>query len=219
MLESQKEELLSKVRELEKSIHLLEAGNLEATNKLQISHYDKEKEIREKAYEDGFEKGVASIRKDHQIELTNLHSQHRGELAVIEREAEIKGEAKARMEIETQMKAFGVKISPYIKIFKKDKTLGFKKTYISQTGYQYQLMVNGIPAFSPHIVIEHTEHYEELDNKRVDLFAEAALKLSIGVAEIYSGAAKGAVTIGSIIKDINTKDVIIKDTVSEKKDL
>ena len=224
MLESQREELLSKVRELEKAIHMLEAGNLEAKNQLQLSHYDKEKETREKAYQDGFENGVASIRKDHQIEMTDLRSQHMQKLREVGAEAEARGKAVAKMEIETQVKAFGIKISPYLKIVKQSEWGGMVKNYKSEMGYQYQLMVNGIPAFSPHIVIERAEEYKEIDEKRIELFSDIALKLSLNVAQIYSGAAQGAVTIGSLIKDISAKDITAKDGVTkdvepEKKDI
>ena len=218
MLESQKEELLSKVRELEKSIHVSEVGNLASKNQLKQSHHDEADEIRKKARQDGFEEGVASIRKDHQIEIVDLRSQHREELFKIEREAEARGEEKARIEIEAQVKAFSIKISPYIKIEKQGSIVS--KTNISEIGYQYQLMINGIPAFQPHIVIERVEKSKEIDQAALKTLIDAAVDLSTQAAEIYlSGAAKGAIKIGGIIKDINIKDIIVKDVESEKKDI
>lgn len=216
MLESQKEELLFKVRELEKSIHMLEAGNLEAKNQLQSSHYGKEKEIRDNALQEGFENGAASTRKDHQIEMTDLRSQHMQKLREAEAEAEARGKAIAKMEIEAQVKAFSMTIRPYVRIINKSGVFG--KSYTSQMGYQYQLMVNGVPAFDPHVIIEKEEEVKEVDQEKVQYFANLALESAKTIAQVYSANLTSGIELvgSSIIKTVSAKDLGDKDKNTEK---
>lgn len=187
--------LEAEASEHQKQIHRLEAAHLKAKNDLEIEHHSLAKRAREEHYSEGFQHGVASRQKDHLIEMTNLRSAHREELAQREAEAEKRGRAVAKLEHEAQVKAFGVEIRPYVKI---EKDVGvIWDSHRSYTGYQYQLLVNGIPAFQPHVVIEHSEEIKEVDKQMVAELVKLAHKLADAAAKVYLGnASPSALTIG-----------------------
>ena len=62
----------SAARELEKRIHLVEAESLQSRNKLEMSYHEKEKSLRDNLNKEAYDLGVASCKKDHQIEIANL---------------------------------------------------------------------------------------------------------------------------------------------------
>ena len=69
------------------------------------------------------------------------------------------------------------------------------KILISVSGYQYQLLVNGMPAFSPHIVAERTETKKatnpELERallQTAERAADAAIQLYLGHKQIQHTA-------------------------------
>lgn len=84
-------------------------------------------------------------------------------------------------------KIFSVAVRPYMgKFIKKGLIKNSTKLYI---GYQYQLLVSGIPCFQPHKV--HEQEYEEeiIDDEKIAKYtklaievAEAAVRLSAGPA-------------------------------------
>jgi|SRR5690554_2332569 len=176
-------------RELEKSIHLLEAENLKARNLLELEHHESTKSQREKLFQEGFESGLRSSQKDHMIEITKLQSFHRDDVVKKEKEAAEKAYKIAKAEIETQTKAFSVEIRPYVKIEKDDGLIW--DNHKSYTGYQYQLLVNGIPAFQPHVVIEHSEEISKVDKEMVNQLVQAAIKAADNAAQVYLSGATG----------------------------
>jgi hypothetical protein len=115
-------------------------------------------------------------------EREKLASQRIELLARLEQEREKAAESardKLRAEYELQNKLFSVKISPYVQL-STDKGF-FKDAFEAKIGYQYQLLVNGIPAFQPHVVLERHE--------KVDKFDEAVKDRLLGVAEKIAQAA------------------------------
>ena len=187
--------LEAEANEHQKELHRLEAAHLRAKNDLELEHHSLAKHAREEHYNEGFQHGVASSQKDHLIEITNLRAAHREELAEREAEAEKRGRAVAKLEHEAQVKAFGVEIRPYVKI---EKDVGIIwDSHKSYTGYQYQLLVNGIPAFQPHVVVEHSAEIKEVDKQMVAELVKLAHKAADAAAKVYlGGASPGALTIG-----------------------
>ena len=187
--------LEAEANEHQKQIHRLEAEHLKANNQMEIEQHSLAKIEREKNFNEGFEHGVASSQKDHLIEITNLRAAHREELSLREAMAEKKGREVAKLEHEAQVKAFGIEIRPYVKIEKDSGVIW--DTHRSYTGYQYQLLVNGIPAFQPHVVLEHSEEIKEVDKQMVADLVKLAHKAADTAAKLYlGGAAPGALTIG-----------------------
>lgn len=187
--------LEAEANEHQKQLHRLEATNLKAKNDLELEHYSLAKRARDEHYNEGLQHGVASSQKDHLIEMTNLRAAHREEIAQREAEAEKRGRAVAKLEHEAQVKAFGVEIRPYVKI---EKDVGvIWDSHKSYTGYQYQLLVNGIPAFQPHVVVEHSEEIKEVDKAMIAELVKLAHKAADTAAKLYlGGASPGALTIG-----------------------
>lgn len=187
--------LEAEANEHQKQLHKLEAAHLKAKNDLELEHHSLAKRAREEHYNEGFQHGVTSSQKDHLIEITNLRAAHREELAQREAEAEKRGRSMAKLEHEAQVKAFGVEIRPYVKI---EKDIGvIWDNHKSHTGYQYQLLVNGIPAFQPHVVVEHSEEIRQVDKEMVAELVKLAQKGAETAAKVYlGGASPGALVIG-----------------------
>ncbi|MGL4888452.1 MAG: hypothetical protein ACRC4V_19320 [Aeromonas veronii] len=192
------QELDAIINEHKKSMHLLEAEHINSKNNLEIAHHDLLKKSKEQAHQQGYELGITAANKDHLLEITNIKSAHREELARQEAEAEKKGRAIAKMEHEAQVKAFGVEIKPYVKI-EKDAGVIWDE-HKSYTGYQYQLLVNGIPAFQPHIIIEHTEELKNVDKQVISELIKLAHSSANAAAKAYlGGTTSSALVIGQEI--------------------
>jgi hypothetical protein len=191
-------ELEASANEHQKEIHRLEAAHLKARNDLDLEHHNLAKHAREKYFNEGIEHGLASSQKDHLIEITNLRAAHREELAEREAQAENRGRAIAKAEHENQVKAFGVEIRPYVRI---ERDVGvIWDSHKSLTGYQYQLLVNGIPAFQPHVVVEHSEEHKEVEKEMIAELVKLAHKAADAAVKVYlGGASPGALVKGAEI--------------------
>lgn len=191
-------ELDSQVYEHQKATHRIEADHLRSKNALEIEHHELSKGIKEKHYKEGYDHGLAANQKDHLIEITNIKSSQRDELAMREAEAERKGRAIAKMEHEAQVKAFSVEIRPYVRIEKDEGIIW--SDHKSYTGYQYQLLVNGIPAFQPHVVVEHTNEFKAVDKDTINELLKLAHKAAdIAATSYLGGSPTGALKIGQEI--------------------
>ena len=93
---------------------------------------------------------------------------------------------KQRAEYELQAKLFSVKISPYVQLLT-DKGV-FKDTHEAKIGYQYQLLVNGIPAFQPHIVVERHEKVQQIDQEIKKTLLSIAQTCAEAAVTTYLGA-------------------------------
>lgn len=188
----------SATRELEKRIHLKEAEHLKAKNELELNHHERERALRGKLNKEAYELGVASCKKDHQIEISNIRSEHRELLINQVKEAEERTRTLARLEFEAQAKAFSVSIRPYVKI---EKNTGIIfDDHKSHTGYQYQLLVNGIPAFQPHVVIEKSEEIKQADKDMILKLVKIAESSARSAVNTYLTGATGKMfTVGSEI--------------------
>jgi DNA gyrase/topoisomerase IV subunit A len=94
-------------------------------------------------------------------------------------EARQDGYRQAELEIEKKQKLFSISVQPYILREKRDGFLGMKTSYMLHVGYQYQLLVNGIPCFETHKIILQ-RHEESVFNQEV---IERMTKLAIDIAE------------------------------------
>ncbi len=196
----------SKAKELEKQIHINEANFLERKNRMEIAYREEQKLLRESTWNEGKAHGQSEGEKDHLIEITQLMSEYREKILQERNLAANEARSQARIEFELQSKLFGVVIKPYVKIEKDDSFLWASNK--STAGYQYQLLVNGIPAFQPHVVIEHTAESKEFNDTRLEGLKEIAIKAAQAAAELYfSGASSAVIKMGvPIIEEITKKN-------------
>lgn len=184
-LRNELERQVNSVRELEKQIHIKDREFLEERNRIELSSFETLRAAKNISYEEGRQLGLTESLRDHINELASLRTELSKKFGIEQQQAIEDARERLRAEYELQTKLFTVKISPYVKITE-DKSL-FGDKYETVTGYQYQLLVNGIPAFSPHIVPERIEIKkvinEELERMLIQTAqhaAEAAIQLYLG---------------------------------------
>jgi hypothetical protein len=183
--ERSRDEQAARIRELERRLHLVERDFLEQRNQLELAHAEALKNARVAAYEEGrqFGQGEANAAR-----INELSEQRQSLLSKYEAERErsiAEAREKLRAEYELQTKLFTVKISPYVLVEEDRKFLGHR--YRTATGYQYQLLVNGIPAFSPHVVAEQTEVKKVINPEVERLLLRTAEKAANAAIDAYLG--------------------------------
>lgn len=135
----------------------------------------------------------------HSLERRELQDQQLAELKIKVREAEDRGyeegKRQAELRADEKSKAFSVTVRPYIKKLKDDGFL--KKMNRLQVGYQYQLQINGIPCFDPHVVIE--QHYEEreVNQEVIERMTKLALEAARTAVAIQAGPAGAFIPIAT----------------------
>jgi hypothetical protein len=170
---------VSEVRELEKKMHVRERDFLDEKNQIEMAKTEALRNARATGYEEGRAYGQVERERDHLTEVTKLRSEFALQLIRERESAACDARDRLRAEYELQTKLFTVKICPYLRIAE-DKSM-FNKKHELVSGYQYQLLINGIPAFSPHVVPERTEIKSEINPQ-----LEATL---LGIAEKAADAA------------------------------
>jgi hypothetical protein len=117
--------------------------------------------------------------RSHAAELKGLAQEHREVFAKHASETQQKahdeyerGRRQGELDTDQKAKAFSVVVRPYV-CQTKDGTLF--KTYSLEIGYQYQLVVNGIPCFEPHIVIEQRTDEKEVNTELIERITQIAI--------------------------------------------
>lgn len=149
---------------------------------------------------------IAAKTRSHSEELErnsrerrDIQDQHLAELKIKVRESEDRGyeegKRQAELRADEKSKAFSVTVRPYIKKIKDDGFL--KKMNRLQVGYQYQLQINGIPCFDPHVVIE--QHYEEreVNQEVIERMTKLALEAARTAVAIQAGPAGAFIPIAT----------------------
>lgn len=142
--------------------------------------------------------------KEHMEELDRLARERRqadenhiAEMKLKVREAEDRGyedgKRKAELRADEKAKAFSVIVRPFIRKIRDDGF--FKKLSRLEVGYQYQLQINGIPCFDPHVVIE--QHYEEkeVNQEVIEKMTRLALEAAKTAVAIQAGPAGAFIPI------------------------
>ena len=186
-LTSQLAERDSQIRDLEKQMHLQARDSLEERNQAIVEETTALHAAREAGFEEGREYGRGERQRDHLDELTSqraelMHSQEEEIRRAVKEARETQ-----RAEMELQTKVFAVVIRPYVNV----STVGgwVRKKYKSVQGVQYQLLVNGIPAFTPTIVEENVETIELWDEETKRLLISGATDLAKTAIQCYLGGA------------------------------
>jgi len=120
-----------------------------------------------------------SLTRDHAAELDALIRERRqmeekfGSAAQQKAQEEYeRGRRQGELDCDQKAKAFSVVVRPFISQ-SKDGTIF--KTNSLEIGYQYQLLVNGIPCFEPHIVIEQRTEEKEVNSELIEKLTQVAV--------------------------------------------
>lgn len=176
---------VASVRELEKRLHIKDREFLEERNRIELSSTETLRNAKNASFEEGRQLGLAENHRDHINELATQRTELRIKFEIEQQQAVEEARERLRAEYELQTKLFTIKISPYVKITE-DKSL-FGDKYETVSGYQYQLLVNGIPAFSPHVVSERTEIKKAINEELECMLIQTAQHAAEAAIQLYLG--------------------------------
>lgn len=186
-----------KANEAERQIHIKEMEYLAERNKAEVAHVEMLIQARSLSFEEGRKQGKA----ENELETARRLADQRNEFAIrLQAEKEqVAAEAreKQRAEYELQAKLFSVKISPYVQLLT-DKGVIYD-TYEAKAGYQYQLLVNGIPAFQPHVIVERHERVKEINEAVKSTFLSLAKTCAEAAVTTYLGASPQFAKLAPVI--------------------
>lgn len=177
------------LREAQKSIHEKERTFLEERNRIELSNADKLQEAKAAAFEQGRQLGKVEGNSLHLEEIITLKSEFSAKLATEVDTAVVEARKRLTAEYELQNKLFTVQISPFVRI--SDNKSFFSSESEVETGYQYQLLVNGIPAFQPHSIVERSEVRKEVNEENVKELVSLAKDFASTAIDTYLGAGGG----------------------------
>lgn len=168
---------LEKANHAERQTHLREIEHLEDRKKLEIAYARDLDRERLSAFDEGKKRGIEESDAATSLRLAKQQEAFSVQLLAEKQRAAKEARDLERAEYELQSKLFSVKISPFVQLV---TNKGFVyDDYESRVGYQYQLLINGIPAFQPHVVVEQHEKTKEFDSA----VKQALLNLAQGCAE------------------------------------
>jgi hypothetical protein len=190
---------LSKTNAAERQTHINDMEHLAERNRREIEHASELSKARQYGYDEGKKAGIS----EREFEANVLMAKQSAEFALQLQSEKARASAEARemqrAEQELQAKLFSVKISPYVQLVT-NKGIVYDD-FESRVGYQYQLLINGIPAFQPHVVIERNEKAKEFDEKLKSVLFTTAQACAQAALSTYMGANPQFVKIAPVILD------------------
>lgn len=175
----------TRIQELEKQLHLKERDFLDERNRMEMAHLENIKEAKKISFEEGRQLGITEGERDHLSKIMAMQAEFAAKLQEEREKAASEAREQLRAEYELQSKLFSVQISPLVRIVE-DKGV-FSSEYKTEIGYQYQLLINGIPAFQPHILIERSESRKEVNEERINELTKVAKQIAEGAIDMYLG--------------------------------
>lgn len=172
-------------RELEKALHTKERDFLAERNRIELANGEHVRAARTAALEEGRQLGLAESKTAHINELASQRSALVSKLEGDRERAVAEARDKLRSEYELQTKLFTVMIRPYVSITEGKGLI--HHDFQTVVGYQYQLLVNGIPAFSPHVVAEQTETMKAINPEVERLLVQTAERAADAAISLYLG--------------------------------
>lgn len=175
------------LREAQKAIHERDRTFLEERNRLRdIELRSAAQRARADAHEQGRQFGRVEGNTQHLEEIIALKADFATKLDSAVDVAAAEARRRLTAEYELQSKLFTVQINPYVRITE-NKGL-FSSESVVDTGYQYQLLVNGHPTFQPHVIIERSEARKLVDEENIKQMIELAQGFAANAIETYLGA-------------------------------
>lgn len=189
------------IRELETRLLRQERDSVDERNKLEVEHHERIQAVRAAAFEEGRQLGRAESQRDHVVEMTAQQATFAQRLSTERDETAREARERARAEFEMQAKLYDVSVRPYLKV---DTVKGLIRSQEQvEAGYQYQLLVNGIPAFQPSVVIEETRRSSKVNEESINALLQVAERAAKAAAELNLGAGASVAKLGpAIIKRI-----------------
>jgi hypothetical protein len=195
--EAQVLEQKSMVRDLEAQLHRQQREAASERNRLELEHQERSRSLRASSFEEGRQLGIAEAQRERVTELTAQQATFAQRLAAEREEVARDTRERTRAEFELQAKLFDVSVRPYLKV---DKVKGLlKDEEVMEAGYQYQLLVNGIPAFQPSVIIEETRRSSKVNEENLNALLQVAERAAKTAVELYLGAGASAAKLGPAI--------------------
>lgn len=189
---------ITATNDAERSTHLKEMEYLAERNKGEIAHAEALALARAAAFEEGKKQACTEYDLEVSMRLAEQRNELTARLQAERDQAATEARDRLRAEYELQTKLFSVKISPYVQLITDNGI--FKNSHEAKVGYQYQLLVNGIPAFQPHVFIERHEKVDQIDPQIKDRLlaiaqtcAEAAVMTYLGASPQFAKLSPGVV--------------------------
>lgn len=187
----------SMVRDLEAQSYQQQREAAAERNRVEIEHQERCRTLRVSAFEEGRQLGLAEAQRERVTELTAQQAIFAQRLAADREDVARETRDRTRAEFELLAKLFDVSVRPYLKV---DKVKGLiKDEEIIEAGYQYQLLVNGIPAFQPSVIIEETRRSSKVNEENIKALLQVAERAAKAAAELYLGAGASAAKLGPAI--------------------
>jgi hypothetical protein len=199
----------NQIRQLEASVQDLQREKLrverehrEEIKRSDADHSEALKKERSASFDEGRKLGQTEGERDFIREKTVMESEFEARIRKECKRAADEAREQARMLFEQQQKLFSVVVHPYLEV--NEVGTYFKTKYEKRIGYQYQLLVNGMPAFQPHVITESKEVVEKSKDENINKIAGQALQAAQlaaqGVIDTYLGGAGTFVKLGKAIK-------------------
>lgn len=166
-----------RIRELELDLHTNQRHFLAEKNTLESAHYAALSAEREK--------------------LSRLRAEHNSALVDEREKAALAAREQARRDFELQASLFSVSVRPYVRIVKDEGY--FNASVDVETGYQYQLMVNGVPAFQPHHIPESKETAKKFNEENLNALIQRATDAAERAVALYVGKAPANINIAQAL--------------------
>jgi hypothetical protein len=195
--ETERLQLKQTLRELEAESHEQQREAASERNRLELEYQERSKTVRASVFEEGRQLGLAEAQRERVTELTAQQVNFAQRLAAEREEVARDTRERTRAEFELQAKLFDVSVRPYLKV---DKVKGLlKDEEVVEAGYQYQLLVNGIPAFQPSVIIEETRRSSMVNEENINALLQVAERTAKTAVELYLGAGASAAKLGPAI--------------------
>ena len=133
-----------------------------------------------------FQDVLADKSNRHANELLKLREEHHSLIRAADEKGFIEGTRLAELRNEKNVDALSVQVKPYVAKVKDEGIFSTKLS--SEIGYQYQLLVHGIPCFQPHIVIEQKHAETEINDERLKFLTDKALETAKLAIQSYSSS-------------------------------
>lgn len=171
-------------REMERRLHEAERDHIARANELEREHAGTIRGVRDVAFAEG--KALGQVEGDtvHRIELSELKAAHRDALRDEHDAGVVEGRAAAEAELAKRAEVYSVRVSPFIESSSIESM--FSKRTLLRAGYQYQLLINGVPAFTPHQICDSRYEVKELDREAIAEATRFALEAADRALALYA---------------------------------
>jgi len=172
------------LREMERRLHEAERDHILRSNELEREHAGAMRGVREAAFAEGKALGQVEGDTAHRIEVSELKAAHRDALRAEHDAGVVQGRAAAEAELAKRAELYSVRVSPFVESSSIESM--FSKKTLLRAGYQYQLLINGVPAFTPHQICDSSYEVKELDREAIAEAKRFALEAADKALALYA---------------------------------